>query len=254
MTGETLQKIFANIEPADKRIIIGEGKALTAVFSADNGISKNNQSRTYDETINYLDQNKEGTVLVTDVGGAQDYPDELITLDPIVHNCSDGICRQTISEQIVLRKIAYGCADISEGPAMSEGDACKAIYIGLEAAKAASNAGYRIVTISEVGTGNEITGAAVLAALTGELPEEKEEREIAESAIERIEKKDNEFDQTVEILRQAGGYSIAAMTGAFLGAALYGLDSIFDGDVSEAAALCACRINPLVKDYVMKGE
>lgn len=250
MTGETLQKIFAGIKPAEG--ITEKGKTVIAVFSADNGIAAGCQDKTYEDTMKYLTADLEADILVTDVGSAKDYPDELITLDPIVHNCSDGICRQTLSEQIVLRKIAYGTADISKGPAMTADDACKAIYIGLEAAKAASNAGYKVMHIREAGAGNDITAAAVLSILKDE-----DACEAARAALERIEKKDNEFDQTVEILRQAGGFSLAAMTGAFLGAALYGICTVIDGDASQAAALCACRINPLAEGYavqMVKGE
>ena len=44
---------------------------------------------------------------------------------------------------------------------------------------------------------------------------------------------------------------IAAMTGAFLGCALEHIPAVADGFISTVAALCAVRLCPQVRDYVI---
>ena len=58
-------------------------------------------------------------------------------------------------------------------------------------------------------------------------------------------------DNTLEWLRCAGGFEIAALTGAYIRAAQRGLPVLVDGFISTAAALCATRINPTVNDYLI---
>ena len=89
-----------------------------SVLCADNGVTEEGtasapQSVTYSQTIN-ISRHLTGVgaladcfgtdILVTDVGVNADFPEEMLTLDPVVHNCSTGVCRQTLAEGIVNRK------------------------------------------------------------------------------------------------------------------------------------------------------
>jgi nicotinate-nucleotide--dimethylbenzimidazole phosphoribosyltransferase len=49
-------------------------------------------------------------------------------------------------------------------------------------------------------------------------------------------------------LREYGGFEIAMMTGAMIGAAKAGTVVVIDGFIASAAALCASRISPRVED------
>ncbi len=57
-----------------------------------------------------------------------------------------------------------------------------------------------------------------------------------------------------DILRCVGGLEIAAMTGAYLGAAQLGIPILLDGFISTAAALVAVRINPGASDWMIAGH
>jgi nicotinate-nucleotide--dimethylbenzimidazole phosphoribosyltransferase len=55
--------------------------------------------------------------------------------------------------------------------------------------------------------------------------------------------------QPFEVLRQFGGYEIAAMAGAALGAAAMRRAVIVDGFIATAAVLTAVRMAPVLADY-----
>ncbi len=255
------------------------GKSVIAVFAADNGvvsegISSAPQSVTYSQTIN-ISKHLTGVgaladcfgadLLVTDAGVNADFPEEMLTLDPVVHNCNANVCIQTLTKNIVNRKIAYGTRNFAKAPAMDRQQVIKGIYIGIEAAKAIANTGYDIMGVGEMGIGNTSTAAAVLSALCdipalktagrgGGLKTEafEKKKQVIDEAVSRIEMTENEsgWDRVFETLHQVGGFDIAAMTGAFLGAALYRIPVVIDGYISAVAALCAYMINPCVKDYL----
>ena len=52
-------------------------------------------------------------------------------------------------------------------------------------------------------------------------------------------------DQPMECLRQSGGLEIAALVGAMLEAPTHKLPVVVDGFIVTAAALIACKINPV---------
>ena len=51
-----------------------------------------------------------------------------------------------------------------------------------------------------------------------------------------------------------GGFDLAAMCGAFIGAAGARLPVVVDGFISAVAALCACRLNPLCAAYMIPSH
>ena len=181
-----LESIAIQLAGITGRVKNSINSSAVTVFAADNGVTEEGtasapQSVTYSQTIN-ISRNLTGVgaladcfgtdILVTDVGVNADFPEEMLTLDPVVHNCSTGVCRQTLAEGIVNRKIAYGTNNFAKEPAMSRHQVMMGIYIGIEAAKAAGNTGHDIIGVGEMGIGNTTTASAVLSALTG-LPASK---------------------------------------------------------------------------------
>lgn len=272
-----LESIAIQLAGITGRVKNSINSSAVTVFAADNGVTEEGtasapQSVTYSQTIN-ISRHLTGVgaladcfgtdILVTDVGVNADFPEEMLTLDPVVHNCSTGVCRQTLAEGIVNRKIAYGTNNFAKEPAMSRHQVMMGIYIGIEAAKAAGNTGHDIIGVGEMGIGNTTTASAVLSALTG-LPASKtagrgggldsdsfaRKKEVIDNAVKRITPYEDGWDRVFEVLSQVGGFDIAAMTGTFLGAALYGMPAVIDGYISAVAALCAYMINPEVKGYL----
>ena len=56
------------------------------------------------------------------------------------------------------------------------------------------------------------------------------------------------------MLSKVGGFDIAAMCGAFLGAAASKRPVVIDGFISVVAALCAVRLCPNVSDYLIASH
>ena len=58
----------------------------------------------------------------------------------------------------------------------------------------------------------------------------------------------------MEVLQKVGGFDLAAMTGAFLGGAIYHVPVVIDGVIAAAAAAAAGRIAPAAKDYMLAAH
>lgn len=223
------------------------------VFAADNGvyeegIASSPQSVTYAQTIN-LTRAKTGAstlckytgsgITVTDVGVAVDVPDP----------------------KVLNRKIAYGTQNIVKGPAMTREQAVQAILTGAEIAM---NTPADVLGVGEMGIGNTTTSAAVLAVLLG-LPVEAVTGRGAGLTDEAFARKKqviakaiavNQPDKTdvIDVLAKVGGFDLAAMCGAFLGAAASHRPVVIDGFISVAAALCAAKLCENVKGYLVPSH
>ena len=115
-----------------------------------------------------------------------------------------------------------------------------------------------------MGIGNTSTSSAVLSALLN-LPaaqtvsrgaginNEAYARKIAliDEAIKRWQPDPSD---PVDVLTKVGGFDLAAMCGAFLGAAAVRLPVVIDGFISAVAALCAFRLNPLSAAYMIPSH
>ena len=61
-------------------------------------------------------------------------------------------------------------------------------------------------------------------------------------------------DDVVGVLSKVSGFDLAAMCGAFLGAAAARRPAVIDGLISAAAALCAVRLCPNVRGYLVPSH
>ena len=160
---------------------------------------------------------------------------------------------------VIDRKIRKSTNNIYKEPAMTYLEAIEAIEIGIECVKLAKEKEYNIIGVGEMGIGNTTTSSAVLVALTNCNVEDvvgkgagvtleafEKKKHVVKTAVE---KHNINRDDVVDILAKVGGFDIAAMVGAFIGAAYYKVPVVIDGFISAVAALAAYRLNPLVRDY-----
>ncbi len=240
-------------------------KTCVVVMCADNGVVEENiasapQSVTLAQTINFtrrltgvgaLAEGFGSDLLIVDVGINGDVPDNLYTQEPF----SD-------THKIVNRRIARGTRNLAKEPAMTKQQALQAIGIGLEMADAVKQAGYSAFGIGEMGIGNTTTSAAILSAVTGHpasrtvgkgggIVEDSfiHKQEIVEAVRNRCQGKD-----MLAILAEAGGFDIAAMAGAFIGAAVNRLPVVIDGYISAVAALVASKLAPACVPYMFASH
>ena len=115
-----------------------------------------------------------------------------------------------------------------------------------------------------MGIGNTTTSSAVLAVLLGAdikavtgrgggITEDsfRKKKAVIRTAIE-VNRPNR--DDVVDVLSKVGGFDLAAMCGAFLGAAAARRPAVVDGLISAAAALCAVRLCPNVRGYLVPSH
>ena len=160
--------------------------------------------------------------------------------------------------------IARGTRNFAAEPAMTREECRLALKLGAEAALRADRDGMDIIGIGEMGIGNTTTSSAVLSALQG-LPSSEtvsrgggiddaaflRKKRIIDEAIARHQPDPGD---PIDVLSKVGGFDLAAMCGAFLGAAALRLPAVIDGFISAVAALCAYRLHPLSRDYLFASH
>lgn len=165
---------------------------------------------------------------------------------------------------LVPCKLAPGTGDIAQGPAMTRAQAEEAIRCGLHLVEEKQRAGYRLIAVGEAGIGNTTTASAVTACLLKRPPAQvtgrgsgltdqalAHKKAVIHRALTR-----NHPDATdpIDVLHKVGGFDLAAMTGAFLGGALYRVPMVIDGFLSATAALCASRLCPAAREYFLPSH
>lgn len=223
------------------------------VFAADNavveeGVSSAPQSVTLQQTVNLTRAKTGASVLAKHFGCG-------ITV------CDVGVNADIREKAVLNRKIAYGTQNIAKGPAMTREQALTAILIGAELAQSTEA---DVLGIGEMGIGNTTTSSAVLSVLLDAQVEDVTGRgggvtdaafAKKKSVIRRaIEINHPDKNDVVDVLSKVGGFDIAAMCGAFLGAAASHRPAVIDGFISAVAALCAVRLCPNVRDYLVPSH
>lgn len=223
------------------------------VFAADNGVvaegvSSAPQSVTLMQTIN-LTQHKTGASTLCKHFGCE------ITV------CDVGVNADIKESAVLNRKIAYGTQNIVYGPAMTREQAVQAIMTGIELAQ---NTDADVIGIGEMGIGNTTTSSAVLSVVLdadvkvvtgrgGGITDDsfRKKKEVIKAAIQVNQPDKNDV---IDVLAKVGGFDIAAMCGAFIGAAAIHRPVVIDGFISAVAALCAVRLCPNVKGYLVPSH
>ncbi len=223
------------------------------VFAADNGVAAEGvssapQSVTLMQTVNLTRAKTGASVLAKHFGCA-------------VTVCDVGVAADVPERRVLDRKIAYGTGDIAVGPAMTREQALTALRTGYDlAAETEADA----LGVGEMGIANTTTSSAVLAVLLGVDPETvtgrgggitdesfRRKKEVIRRAIE-INRPDR--DDVADVLAKVGGFDLAAMCGAFLGAAATRRPVVIDGFISAVAALCAVRLCPEARGFLVPSH
>ncbi len=161
-------------------------------------------------------------------------------------------------------RLGNGTADISQGPAMARETAVQGLLAGIELVRQRGEEGYRIIATGEAGIGNTTTSSAMASVLLGQPVEKMTGRGagLSNEGLERkrrairqaIEVNHPDADDPIDILAKLGGFDIAGMAGAFIGGALSHIPIVIDGFISLVAALCAVRLCPAVREYLLPSH
>ena len=189
--------------------------------------------------------------------------DRQIVVDvPDVVPIDVGVARDV--DGVVNKKISYGTKNMLHEKAMTYEQAKEAVQVGIDCVKELSEKGYKIIVTGEMGIGNTTTSSAVASVLLDRKAEDVTGRGagLTSGAFERkievikksIELHKPDKNDIFDVLSKVGGYDIAALTGAFIGGAMYGAAMVIDGFISSVAALCAEKLCPKCSDFMIASH
>ncbi|MCF6471347.1 nicotinate-nucleotide--dimethylbenzimidazole phosphoribosyltransferase [Nonomuraea sp. MG754425] len=236
--------------------------AALAIFAADHGVHARGvspwpQEVTVQMVANFLAGGAVAnafaaqvgaSVTVVDVGVAADLPD---------------------APDLVKHKIAYGTADLSQGPAMTVDQAVRALEAGISVARDLVAEGARCLVTGDMGIANTTASAALVAAFTGRDPAEVTGRGtgiddgtyehkvgIVRAALRTNEVRDPSASpsEALRALAAVGGFEHAAIAGFILYGAAVRVPVILDGVIAGAAALVAAALDPAAIDHCVAGH
>ncbi|MDO5577010.1 MAG: nicotinate-nucleotide--dimethylbenzimidazole phosphoribosyltransferase [Fibrobacter sp.] len=158
--------------------------------------------------------------------------------------------------------VASCTQNFSKMAAMSKGQCLKALNTGCSIAFLTE---CDLYAIGEMGIGNTTSASALASLLLKEDPQEtvgmgtgangyvlnKKCDVIVKSVMLHQEKWDG---SAFDALRRLGGFEIAGMAGFILGCAKKRVPVIIDGFIATVSALCALKMNPVAKEYMIFGH
>ena len=249
-----LEEMLSRIAAITGSAEIGLEKKAVAVFCADNGVVRQGVAQGGQEittaVAGMLGAGKASVSVMAKSCGA-----DVVCIDIGMADCVHGLldCR-----------LMKGTNDITKGAAMSREIAEKAIMTGIETVRELKEKGYTLIATGEAGSGNTTTSGAICSVLLNRSADEVTGRGAGlddaglarkKAAIQKaitINRPDP--SDAMDVLHKLGGLDIAAMTGLFIGGALYRIPIVMDGFISGAAALIAVRLCPDVKGYILPSH
>ncbi len=227
-------------------------KPTILVFAADHGVTASGVSPYPAEVTRQMVHN------FLSGGAAINVFCKLHGLDWRVIDCGVKGGAFAAHDRLISSRIAEGTRNLLKEPAMTLAETKDCLTRGVQIAQEVSAGGCTTIGFGEMGIGNTTSSACLMAALTGLPPAEctgrgtglddaglKHKTMVVEKALTRITKNPD----PLELLMQTGGFEIAHMTGAMIGAAHANCAVVVDGFVSSAAWLCARALRPAIVDY-----
>ncbi|QBM23958.1 nicotinate-nucleotide--dimethylbenzimidazole phosphoribosyltransferase [Citrobacter arsenatis] len=180
-----------------------------------------------------------------------------------VHVIDVGIDAEPIPGVVNMR-VARGCGNIAQGPAMSRSQAEELLLEVIRYTHKLAKDGVTLFGVGELGMANTTPAAAIVSVLTGSDAEDVvgiganlplsrvgNKVEVVRRAI--AVNQPNRHDG-IDVLAKVGGFDLVGMAGVMLGAASCGLPVVLDGFLSYSAALAASQIAPQIKPYLIPSH
>jgi len=249
-----LEEAVITLAGIQGNVKVSVAKRALVIMCADNGVVEEGVTQTGMEVTaivaeNFLD-NKTCVALMCEQTATDIFPIDI------------GMAVDT--PRVEKKKIAYGTANMSKGPAMTREQAILAIEVGINNVKELKKAGYSLIATGEMGIGNTTTSSAITSVMLN-LPVSQVTGRGAGLSSEGLERKINviekaislnkpDLEDPIDVLSKVGGFDIAGLVGLFLGGAIYGVAVIIDGFISAVAALIATRLAPGASDYIIASH
>lgn len=216
------------------------------------GVSAYPQEVTPQMVANILNGGAAINVLARHVGARVTVVDAGVAVDLAPHS------------GLIMSKVGYGTADMTQGPAMTMDQAVRSIEAGIQAVQAELARGLDIVATGDMGIGNTTPSSAIVSAMTGRpvadvtgrgtgINDQQLNHKIAvidrALAVNRPATSD-----ALDVLSKVGGFEIGAIAGVILGAAANHIPVVVDGFISTAGALIAGGLSPLARQYMIAAH
>jgi nicotinate-nucleotide--dimethylbenzimidazole phosphoribosyltransferase len=193
--------------------------------------------------INVLARHAGARVIVVDMGVATDLPPDA---------------------DLIVKKIAFGTRDFSQGPAMTRDEAQRAVEAGIEVAVREMDSGADMIGTGDMGIGNTTPSSAIVAVFTGRPVAEVTGRGtgVDDAGLARkvavIERalavnRPDPLD-ALDVLSKVGGFEIGGLAGVIIGAASKCVPVVIDGFISGAAAMIAYHLAPATQPYMIAAH
>ncbi len=166
--------------------------------------------------------------------------------------------------RLLSRKIDFGTKNMALGPAMTAGQAVKAIETGIEIVTGEVAKGLDIVGTGDMGIANTTSSSAICAVMTGKSVAEVTGRGTGLSDEKLVRKVEvisralavNQPDRAkpLGVLARVGGFEIGGLVGVMLAAAANRIPVVVDGFISGAAVLIATALAPGLKDFIIPAH
>ncbi len=170
-------------------------------------------------------------------------------------------------EGLIDAKVAPGTQNYIDTAAMTPAERDTAVARGAALARELAAAGCRVLGFGEMGIGNTAAASLITHHLTAtpladcigrgtglDDPGLARKRTLLAHAAARAglpARNDGGSEHAQAVLAEFGGFEIAMMAGAMLGAAEAGMLLLIDGFIVGAAFLVAARIEPALVDYAV---
>ncbi|QLF92712.1 nicotinate-nucleotide--dimethylbenzimidazole phosphoribosyltransferase [Pseudomonas sp. ABC1] len=222
-----------------------------SVFAGDHGVVEEGvsaypQSVTGEMLRNFVRGGAALSVLARHLGA----PLEVIDL---------GTVQSLALEGVRHLNLGAGTANLARTAAMTPAQCEAALAAGRDSVLRGIESGAQLFIGAEMGIGNTTVAAALACALLEASPAElvgpgtglddqgvRHKREVIEQALAL-----HAVSEPLDILRRLGGFEVAALCGAYLACAQAGIPALVDGFICTAAALCAVRLNPDCRDWLL---
>ncbi len=176
-----------------------------------------------------------------------------------------GVKGLTEHENIITRKfMPNGTNNFLHERAMTLELAEDVIMYGINIVREAKSEGISIIGTGEVGMSNTTPACACIMAALNSRDDSLIGRGAGLNDTQYANKKKVILDalnfhslnltDPLNIISCVGGLDIAAMTGVFIGGAMYHVPVIIDGVISIAAALMAYQLEPLTREYMFASH
>jgi nicotinate-nucleotide--dimethylbenzimidazole phosphoribosyltransferase len=163
-----------------------------------------------------------------------------------------------------VHSMGPGTEDFTQGPAMRREVAEDALDVGTRLAHELADSGVTLLALGEMGIGNTTAASALTCAFTGLSPEQATGRGtgVDDAGLRRkvdavrraLEVNRPEPTEPLEVLARLGGFEIAGLAGAALGAASRRVPVLLDGFISSVAGLVAARLCPGVRPFLLTSH